>query len=121
MWLETCLFQVRAFLQEFARRRVDGDAGKEALEQAGRLLSVAHSKGVITNDEKAAMPREGVYAIVDWLLKSPVTLHNCITTVTTSKTFPSFWSWVGNACWKYHLEDIYQLVMVATARKYWYV
>ncbi len=30
--LETHLFQVRAFLQEFARRRVDGDVGKEALE-----------------------------------------------------------------------------------------
>ncbi len=32
MQLETHLFQVRVFLQEFARRRVDGDTGKEALE-----------------------------------------------------------------------------------------
>ncbi len=69
MQLETCLFQARAFLQEFARRRVDGDAGEEALEQVGCLLSVAHSKGVIMNDKKAAMPCEGAYAIVDWLLK----------------------------------------------------
>ena len=67
--LETCLFQVRVFLQEFARRRVDGDVGKEALERAGCLLLAAHSKGVITNDEKAAMPHEGAYAIIDWLLK----------------------------------------------------
>ncbi len=32
MQLETHLFQARAFLQEFARKRVDRDAGKEALE-----------------------------------------------------------------------------------------
>ncbi len=29
----------------------------------------AHSKGVITNNEKAAMPHEGAYAIINWLLK----------------------------------------------------
>ena len=29
----------------------------------------AHSKGVIMNDKKAAMPHEGAYAIIDWLLK----------------------------------------------------
>ena len=67
--LETCLFQAREFLQEFTRRKVDGDAGKEALEWAGCLLSVAHHKGVITDDEKAAMPLEGAYAIINWLLK----------------------------------------------------
>ncbi len=51
MRLETHLFQVRAFLQELTRRRVDRDVGKEALERVGQLLLVAHSKGVITEDE----------------------------------------------------------------------
>ncbi len=69
MQLETCLFQAREFLQEFTRRRVDRDMGKEALERVGCLLSVDHYKGVITDDEKAAMPLEGAYAIVNWLLK----------------------------------------------------
>ena len=69
MWLETHLFQAREFLQEFTRRRVDGDVGKEALEWAGCLLSVAHCKGVITDDEKATMPLEGAYVISNWLLK----------------------------------------------------
>ncbi len=69
MQLETHLFQAREFLQEFTRRRVDGDMGKEALEWAGHLLSAAHCKGVITDDEKAAMPLEGAYAIINWLLK----------------------------------------------------
>ncbi len=40
--LETQLFQVRGFLQEFARRRVDGDPGKEALEWARCLLLAVH-------------------------------------------------------------------------------
>ncbi len=35
----------------------------------GHLLSVAHHKGVIMDDEKAAMPLEGAYTIVNWLLK----------------------------------------------------
>ncbi len=35
---------------------------------AGRALVVDH-KGVITDNEKAAMPLEGAYTIVDWLLK----------------------------------------------------
>ncbi len=60
---------MRGFLQEFARRRVNGDLGKEALEQAGCLLSVAHHKGVITDVKKAAMPLEGAYTIINWLLK----------------------------------------------------
>ncbi len=42
MKLETHLFQARGFLQEFTRRRVDRDPGKEALEQAGHLLLAAH-------------------------------------------------------------------------------
>ncbi len=43
---------------------MDRDAGKEALEWVGHLLSVVHCKGVIMDDEKAAMPLEGC-------------LHNC--------------------------------------------
>ncbi len=67
--LETHLFQARGFLQEFARRRIDGDPGKEALEQARCLLSAAHHTGVFTDAEKLSMPLEGAYAIVDWLFK----------------------------------------------------
>ncbi len=35
MRLETHLFQARGFLQEFTRRRVNGDLEKEALEHVG--------------------------------------------------------------------------------------
>ncbi len=43
--------------------------GKEALELAGHLLSAAHCMGVFTDADKASMPLEGAYTIVDWLLK----------------------------------------------------
>ena len=56
---ETCLFQARGFLQEFAQRRINGDLGKEALEWAGCLLSAVHHTGVFTDAEKASMPLEG--------------------------------------------------------------
>ena len=59
---------------------MDGDAGKEALERVGHLLLVAHSKGVITNDEKAAIACEGPYAIIYWLLKCMQWADNNIVT-----------------------------------------
>ncbi len=48
-------------------------------------MSAAHSKGVITNDEKAAMPHEGSYAIIDWLLK-------CTQQADNNIAVPMWWS-----------------------------
>ena len=75
---ETHLFQARGFLQEFARRRIDGDLGKEALEQARCLLSAMPCMGVFMDAEKASMPLEGAYAIIDWLLKCTQHVNNNI-------------------------------------------